>query len=121
MLDYYKSDEAKYTAAAGDMWKNVIKPLDSSNMRHYSEKLSAEEIRIFERVAGNTLQKLGYPLDYDLKGNTGDFTAAEVADFKVQNEQMKIEARKEHKLDATARAAQENFLKGIKSRLALTQ
>lgn len=121
MLDYYKSDEARYTAAAGDMWKNVIKPLDSSNMRHYSEKLSAEEIRIFERVAGNTLQKLGYPLDYGLNGNTAAFTAAEIQEFKTQNEKMKIEARKEHTLDASARAAQESFLNAIKSRLAVAQ
>jgi hypothetical protein len=119
MLEYYKSDEAKFTAAAGDMWKNVIKPIDSGNMRHYSEKLSAEEILIFEQVCSDSLVKLGYALDNKLNGSVANFTTEKIQLYKEQNELMKAEARKEHTLDAHARAAQESFLKGVKSRLGI--
>ncbi len=119
MLEYYKSDEAKFTAAAGDMWKNVVKPIDSGNMRHYSEKLSAEEILIFEQVTGDTMLKLGYTLDNKPDNGPVSFTAEQIQMFKEQNEQMKAEARREHKIDASHRAAQEKFLKEVKTRLGV--
>jgi hypothetical protein len=101
------------------MWKNVIKPIDSSNTRHYSEKLSAEEILIFEQVTAGTMQRLGYALDNNLGSEPVKFTPGQIAAFKEQNERMKAEARKEHKVDASHRAAQEKFLKEVKTRLGV--
>lgn len=119
MLEYYKSEEAKHTAAAGDMWKNVIKPIDSGNMQHYREKLPAEEILLFEQVAAETLVKLGYPLDNKHPGSRVNFTDERIQHFREQNERMKAEARRRHKTDASTRAAQEGFLKDVKARLGV--
>lgn len=116
ILKFYLSDEAKRTAASGDMWKNVIKPVDKTNMRHYSEKLSVEEIKIFEKVAGDTLVAFGYKTDNDHSAMMKDFTKEEIISFTLENEALKKEARKKYVLDAEVRVPQEEIVKKIKSR-----
>jgi hypothetical protein len=58
---YYLSKEALATANAGAMWGNVIKPVDQTNTKHYSEKLSAFEVEIIESVAGLRWKSLAIP------------------------------------------------------------
>lgn len=118
VLKFYLSDEAKRTAAAGDMWKNVVKPVDSGNMRHYSEKLTADEIAIFESVAGDMLDYYGY--SRDVKGRARGFSEIEINAFKLQNEQLKQEARSKYVLDASVRVPQEQIVKAIKARSGLS-
>jgi hypothetical protein len=115
ILNFYQSEEAKRTAAAGDMWRNVIKPVDSTNMRHYSDRLTQEEIFIFEKIAGGMLIKLNYNLDNDSKNLVEDFTTEEIASFKLQNEQLKKEARIKYAKDLTLRIPQEKIINEIKS------
>ncbi len=117
MLNYYLSDEAGSTAASGEMWKNVVKPVDNRNARHYSEKMSAEEIRLFEAVAGGTLKALGYEPDNDLTGLSPQFSEAEMASFKKINEQLKAEAQLKYKHDAEVRVPQQEILRQIKGRI----
>ncbi len=116
MLEYYLSEEAKNTAAAGAMWRNVIKPIDRNNTRHYSEKLSPEEILIFEKIAGDVLKQCGYAIDNSFANLKADFDAEEIALFKQQNEQGKTEASQKYLLDAAVRENQENVVAGIKAR-----
>ena len=116
LLNFYLSDEAKRTAASGEMWKNVIKPVDNTNARHYSEKMNAEEIRIFEAVAGNTLVEFGYKTDNNLAQLSTDFTAEEIASFKAVNEKLKAEAKLKYTLDAAVRIPQQQVLEQIKKR-----
>ncbi len=117
MLNFYLSDEAKRTAAAGDMWKNVIKPVDNTNMRHYSEKLTAEEIKIFETVAGETLSSFGYAPDNKSSALSSGFSPEEINSFSSINEELKAEARKKYVLDAQVRVKQEEIVKRIKNRI----
>ncbi len=49
------------------MWKNLEKPVMQNNTNKYLKELSAEEIEIYEWVAGDTLQALGYTLNSELK------------------------------------------------------
>jgi hypothetical protein len=116
ILNFWKSDEAKRTAAAGDMWGNVVKPVDSSNMRHYSEKLSDEEITIFEQVAGDMLDFYGY--NRDASAACKNITEADLLTFKNENDLQKKEARKKYALDAKVREGQEDIVRQIKARLS---
>jgi hypothetical protein len=61
-MEFYKSRESANTAVGGKMWENVTKPVIKDNTQKFLRELSYEDIAIFESVAGNTLQKLGYPL-----------------------------------------------------------
>ena len=116
MLNYFTSDEAKNTAAAGEMWKNVVRPVDNTNKQHYSEKLTPLEIEIFEKIAGKTLLQFGYDTHYPL--NPTPFSEAEIKEFDHENELLKNQARTLLVKDATARIPQEKVLKEIKSRAA---
>lgn len=62
MMKFYESGSSKATAAAGEMWKNLEKPVMKNNTQKFLKELTPEEIEIFEWVAGDTLQSLGYPL-----------------------------------------------------------
>jgi hypothetical protein len=114
MLNYFTSDEAKNTAAAGEMWKNVVRPVDNTNKQHYSEKLTPLDIEIFERIAGETLLQFGYETHYPL--NAKPFTEEEVKVFDHDNELLKKQARTLLVKDATSRIPQEKVLTDIKSR-----
>ncbi len=114
MLNFYNSEEAKNTAAAGEMWSKVVTPVDSTNKKHYSENLSAEEIEFFERIAGRSLLQFGYALD--TKPDEKPFTAEEIQSFAVENERLKKQAVKHLVHDAETRLPQQKVLAEIKSR-----
>ncbi|SEL67739.1 sulfotransferase family protein [Parapedobacter koreensis] len=88
MLDYYTSDESKRTAEGGDMWTNLTKPVMQDNFNKFLREMPAEDIRVFESVAADSLVSLGYePITAyeDLK----QFTKEEIAIFSERNEQLK--------------------------------
>ena len=87
--DFYKSDESKRTAAGGKMWENVTKPVMKNNYGKFLKELTAEEILIFEQVAGDTLLKLGYPLHALKPGETKTFTPEMIAAFHAENDRLK--------------------------------
>lgn len=87
--DFYKSDESKRTAEGGKMWENVTKPVIKDNYDKFLKELSAEEILIFEQVAGDTLVKLGYKLHILKPGETKTFTPEEIAAFSAENDRLK--------------------------------
>jgi hypothetical protein len=118
ILEYYLSEEAKHTAASGEMWRNVVKPVDPTNMKHYSEKLSKEEILIFEKVAGSMLQQLGYKLENKHADLVDDFTDKQIALFRLENEKAKKEARLKYPKDAALRVPQETIVSEIKQRIS---
>ena len=87
--DFYTSDESKRTAAGGKMWENVTKPVMKDNYGKFLKELSADEILIFEQVAGDTLVKLGYQLHMAKPGETKIFTAEEINAFNAENDRLK--------------------------------
>lgn len=117
-LAYHESAESRETANSGLMWQNVVKPVLADNHRKFLTGLSEADIRIFECVAGDTLEKLGYELVYD-KDNT-PFPEQEIADFSQINQELKKEFRsKLRPEDLEKRRPQEQLLKEISSRLPL--
>lgn len=87
--DFYKSDESKRTAEGGKMWENVTKPVMKNNYDKFLKELSAEDILIFEQVAGNTLTRLGYKLHMLKQGEAKVFTQADIAAFNAENDRLK--------------------------------
>ncbi len=114
ILDFYLSDEAKRTAASGDMWKNVVRPVVADNMRHYSEKLTTTEIEIFEQVAGNMLTYYGYQTDSNI--TPAKFTKQQLEDFAKENNTLKQQAALKYELDARVRIPQQKLLADIRNR-----
>jgi hypothetical protein len=116
-LDYYKSKESKNTAVSGVMWKNVQKPIIADNYNKYIKELSHTDIGLFENVAGDTLQKLGYNCCFPLSEKT-NFTREEISAFSAVNQTLKEQARlKQSPEDFHKRKKQEDLLREIKTRV----
>jgi hypothetical protein len=117
MLEYYRSPESARTAAAGDMWANLDKPLLTENRGKYREEMSSEELLIFESVAGEMLEQLGYVPEFAVRERIRNFSEEEIADFDRANEARKAQVRANARpADLTARAEREALIREIKSR-----
>lgn len=118
MMQFYESNSSKSAAAAGDMWKNLEKPVMQHNTNKFLKELSAEEIEIYELVAGDTLQSLGYTLHSALQHpellNTDALTKYDEENSERKKQFMATAPRN----DIEKRQAQLDILKIIKSRNA---
>jgi hypothetical protein len=116
VMSYHESAESKETADSGLMWQNVVKPVLSDNHHKYLKELDQTDIRIFERIAGDTLEKLGYELQFEK--DLSPFSQEEIAQFSEINDQFKAEFKKKlQPKDLEKRRGQEELLKKIKARL----
>lgn len=117
MLDYHHSEESARAAAAGEMWANLNKPILTENIGKYRSALSREELLIFESVAGEMLEQLGYVPKFDASARDRHFSAAELAAFDKENKAGKVQARSQAQPeDLAARAEREALIREIKSR-----
>lgn len=116
MMEFYESSSSKSTAAAGEMWKNLEKPVMKNNTNKYLKELSSEEIEIYEWVAGSTLQALGYTLARKLQ-NPDLISEAAIQTYNNENEERKKAfLDNAPKLDKEKRQAQIDIIKAIKQR-----
>jgi len=116
-MDYYHSEESHKTALSGVMWENVEKPVIANNFNKFKKELTSEDILLFEQVAGDTLEKLGYQLTFPSNGFHG-FTQEEIKSFDGLNTKLKKEARlKQKPEDIEKRRQQEDLIMSIKARL----
>jgi hypothetical protein len=116
-LDYYHSEESHKTAHSGVMWENVEKPLISNNYNKYLKELSSADIQLFEQVAGDTLEELGYQLTFP-KNTQNMFSPEEIRSFSEINTKLKQEARLLSKPeDLAKRRNLELHLQGIEARM----
>ena len=114
MLLYYTSEESRHTAESGKMWECVTKPIIRDNNGKFHNELTSEEIQIFEQVAGDTLDLLGYEL-LNPKENK---TELDIEYYDVLNAQRITEIKENaSNLDIQKRVAQENLLCDIQNRL----
>jgi hypothetical protein len=88
MLNFYNSKESKTTAAAGEMWQNLEKPIISNNSRKFHKELTKDEIEIFELVSHDMLEKLNYPLFTSLN-NTDALSPEAIEKYQFLNEALK--------------------------------
>ncbi len=117
MLEYFHAKESLETASGGKMWQNVSQPIMTGNYDKFLKELTPEEIRIFEKVAGDTLEKLGYAVTTDYK-NGAEIEAHTIEAYGLQNSKMKKEAvlmADQH--DIEARYPQKEMLNILHKRL----
>jgi len=120
MMQFYESGSSKAAAAAGDMWKNLEKPVMKDNTQKFLKELSADEIAIFETVAKDTLKALGYSL-YSTYNNEQLISPEAIAEYDEENKQLKQHfMQTAPKADIEKRQPQLDILKTIKTRKANT-
>ncbi|MCC6289535.1 MAG: sulfotransferase [Chitinophagaceae bacterium] len=116
MMEFHASSSSKSAAAAGDMWKNLEKPVMQNNTNKYLKELSAEEIEIYELVAGDTLQALGYTLNSKLQ-HPELISADAILRYDEENKERKKQfIATAPKNDIEKRQAQLDILQTIKKR-----
>lgn len=118
MLEYADASESKITASSGKMWSNLTKPLMRDNTKKYLRELSEDDLTIFESVAGNTLEKLGYTREVPLE-KLQSFTKEQINEFRVLNTGWQKEAKAQSAEDMSKREAQDKFIAQL--RLQFTQ
>jgi len=117
MLEYHKSDEAKRAAESSALWGNVVKPVMSDNTRKFMREASEEDISIFESVAGDVLDALGYERVYVPRGKERKFSEADIRRFDEENKRLKEEVlRGVDTEDLKRRDRQSGLLSEIKQR-----
>jgi hypothetical protein len=89
MLDFHKSDEAKRAAESSALWGNVTRPIMADNSRKFLREASSEDIRVFEAVAGDVLDALGYERVAVTRGREPAFSAEEIRQFDAENKRLK--------------------------------
>lgn len=90
MLEFHKSDEAKRTAEkSSNLWGNVNKPMMENNSGKFMREASKVDLHIFESVAGDVLDALGYERVAVRSGEEQQFTPSEIALFDQENERLK--------------------------------
>ena len=120
LLAYYESNESRRTASSGEMWKNVDKPIIKNNVGKFRHELDHDEIAIFENIAGQMLQTLGYSLENRETMPVKEYSLEEINLFSKQNVKMQNEVRQSaSKDDLKQRSIQEDILDRIKLRLKI--
>ncbi|ABG51866.1 sulfotransferase [Trichodesmium erythraeum IMS101] len=120
MLDFYNSREASNTSSSSTLWSNVSKPIIKKNSNKFLSKATKEEVKIFESVAGDVLDSLGYERNQTNMGEFRTFSQEEIAQFDLQNEKAKAQVRDMIDVkDKKRREQQLSLLEAIKSRCSL--
>lgn len=117
MLEFYKSGEAKRAATASNLWENVANPIMKQNSRKFLKEAREEDIRIFESVAGSSMDSLGYERLFAKKGGELNFGPDDIRRFDMENRRLKDEIRKHvDPADLERRSRQESVIKEIAAR-----
>ena len=118
MLEFYKSGEAKRAASASNLWENVTHPVMKQNSRKFLKETREEDVRIFESVAGSSMDSLGYERLFAKKGEELKFGPDDIRRFDMENKRMKDEIRKHvDPADLERRNRQESVIKEIAARV----
>jgi hypothetical protein len=63
MLEFHASEQVRDETARTHYWENLRRPVMSGNTGRYRQELSRRAVALFERVAGDALDLLGYPCE----------------------------------------------------------
>ncbi len=113
MLNYADADESKITASSGKMWSNLTKPLMRNNSKKYLTEMTHDDLVIFESVAGDTLEKLGYVREIPVS-LLRKYTDDDVKQFAVHNALWQSEAKALAVEDMSKRKEQDTFVAELK-------
>ncbi|MDV3350007.1 sulfotransferase [Leptolyngbyaceae cyanobacterium CCMR0082] len=121
MMSFHESSEAKNTASSSSLWNNVTKPIMNQNTKKFLTQASEEDVKIFELVAGDVLDALGYERTQTSPNDVATFSAEEIAQFDAENQRLKAERKETMDAeDLGRRERQAALLQAIKDRRPLT-
>jgi hypothetical protein len=66
MLNYYKSETYDEPEETIDWKKKTLTPPDITNIGRYQQKLSKQEVNVFNSIATPTLRKFNYTVEHEL-------------------------------------------------------
>lgn len=113
LLQYPESSESVHAAQAGDMWKNLSKPVLPGNKLKYVTEMSAADQMVFESIAGDTLHQLGYQVSY-WPDQVRSFSADDLARIDINEAALKRQARlRASARDLKLREGQDEFLRRL--------
>lgn len=117
MLEFYKSGEAKRAASASNLWENVTNPVMKNNSQKFLREARESDVRIFESVAGESMDSLGYQRLFARKGEELRFGPDDIRGFDTENKRLKEEVRRHiDPADLERRKRQESVIKEIMAR-----
>jgi hypothetical protein len=120
IFEYFHSEESINTANAGQMWKNVVKPIMPDNHDKFRKEFTEDQLRIFEQVAGDVLDQLGYKGMFWPETPVGPFSKEQLNKFKKEGEiQLHRVIEKATPEELQRRKPQEELLKKIESRTSI--
>ena len=95
MLNFHQSNEATNAASSSSLWGNVTKPIMKQNTKKFLTQATDEEIMIFELVAGDVLDALGYERVKIAYVSQGAFCQSAIEQFETINQTLKQEKRQQ--------------------------
>ena len=117
LLNFHQSNEASNAASSSSLWGNVTKPVMKQNTQKFLKQATEEEITIFELVAGDVLDALGYERMRIAKGSEIQFSDRAIALYNEINQRLKQEKRAQmDPEDLKRRDRQANLLQEIQER-----
>lgn len=117
MLNFHQSSEASNAASSSSLWSNVTKPIMKQNTKKFLQQATEEEIMIFELLAGDVLDALGYERFKIAQGSQANFSDRAIELYDRINQRLKQEKRAQmDPEDLKRRDLQANLLKEIESR-----
>lgn len=121
MLDFHQSNEATSAASSSSLWGNVTKPIMKKNTQKFLQHATDEELMIFELVAGDVLDALGYERVKIAQNSQAKFCMGAIEKFDAINQSLKQEKRKQmDPEDLERRDRQASLLQEVKNRQAVT-
>lgn len=117
MLKFYENKSAKIAAASSSLWENIANPIDTNNTKKWLEQSTRSDIHIFESVAGDELEMLGYErvMDHNLS-----FTADEIDEFsRINNSRKDVIMKTANPDDMKRRNAQKTHADQVRERLCV--
>ena len=117
MLNFHQSNEATNAASSSSLWGNVTKPIMKQNTKKFLKKATEEEITIFELVAGDVLDALGYERVRVAKVSEFEFSKQAIKLYDQINQRLKQEKKAQmDPEDLKRRDRQANLLTEIQER-----
>ncbi len=119
MLEFHSSSEAQKAASSSNLWGNVTKPVMQENTRKFLKETSKDDLRIFESVAGRSLDELGYERFALDAGKEDTYAPEQIEAFREDNARKKAAAWDDLPAeDRERRHVQQALIAEIKSRNA---
>jgi hypothetical protein len=89
IFDFHRSDEAFRSAESSSLWSSLTQPVIKNNSQKFLREASRDEIVIFESIAGNILDNLGYDRAYVKQGEEIAFSQTDAELFTAENKRLK--------------------------------